>query len=289
MENQYRKSLRSASDEKSEENIFFPSDWLYRPLEASPIALKVESIKPLPSVSSESASVLSEEVEKPSAVTEKIEVLDSLNIFGKEKLAESDLYPFKGGELRRKELEPDSLSLKVPRVDKEQFLEIQNLKGLFNQFSNDQLAIKAMFVTDESFDSEGEIDSKFLKYFTTEVSQLFTNMVKAMNLSMDEVYISSLEFEGKSFEENLLKELSFLKPKFVFCLGAKATNYFFKSQQRLKDCHGQIKEINLSIQGEESLNIKFMPLFSPKLLHTAPNMKRLAWNDMQKAMDHLKD
>ncbi len=30
-----------------------------------------------------------------------------------------------------------------------------------------------------------------------------------------------------------------------------------------------------------------MPLFSPKLLHTAPNMKKTAWKDMQTIMELL--
>jgi uracil-DNA glycosylase family 4 len=112
-------------------------------------------------------------------------------------------------------------------------------------------------------------------------------MIKAMRLTEVDYYISSLQFSDVEDIDLLFNEIQFFKPELIITLGATASNKILNSNERLKDCHGQISKVSISDETKEVLEIAVMPLFSPTLLQTAPNMKKTAWKDMQKAMEYL--
>ena len=118
-------------------------------------------------------------------------------------------------------------------------------------------------------------------------TKFFYKMVKAMQLESHEFVLSSLQVNGVDCRDQLLSEILYFQPELIITLGAQATAQVINSRERLKDIHGNISKIKMTGQNEKEYQINTMPLFSPKLLQTAPNMKRTAWQDMQKVMEFL--
>ena len=293
MENKYRESLRSAKKKEEDPASLFASSWAYREVKVMEPILTENTVKKLES--SETSS-LKEDI---SEVTEKTVILDSLNVFGNEKLKSSPAFKFDGGELAKKD-EPTSSTVpkEVQTKNYIELLELLESKRNFAQsllrFNNEEFSaterLKVFFITDN-----GEINSEivpeflepFSSYFDNDVSNLFYKMIKAMRLTEVDYYISSLQFTGVEDVDLLFNEIQFFKPELIITLGAMASNKILNSSERLKDCHGQISKISITDETKEVLEIAVMPLFSPTLLQTAPNMKKTAWKDMQKAMEYL--
>jgi hypothetical protein len=293
MENKYRESLRSAKKKEGDPASLFASSWAYQEVEVMEPKLTENTVK---KVESSESSIVKEDI---SEVTEKTVILDSLNVFGNEKLENKSAFKFDGGELAKK-AEPNSST--VPKEVKTknyiELLELLNSKRNLAQgllrFSNEEFSIterlKVFFITDT-----GEINSEtvpeflepFSPYFDNDVSNLFYKMIKAMRLTEVDYYISSLQFSDVEDIDLLFNEIQFFKPELIITLGATASNKILNSNERLKDCHGQISKVSISDETKEVLEIAVMPLFSPTLLQTAPNMKKTAWKDMQKAMEYL--
>ena len=283
MEDKYRELLIASKKNDEKSNNIFISSWIYKDYAEVNVDDSIESQE---LKASEKKPMVEEATEEPNKVTEKTVILDSLNLFAEDKLKDGDSFSFEGGSLGSKKKASSSIShelsdkgFDLKELTKRRF----NRDGLLKEFNETQ-GPKVFFITDDSLSSENseyaDFDLQF--YFNQEVSTLFSNMIKAMKLSRNEYYISSLSFNQNDQTEELIKEIYFLEPELIITLGAKATNFILQSNMRLKDCHGQFQ--NMSI---EDKNFTAMPLFSPSLLHTAPNMKKLAWTDMQKAMTHL--
>ncbi len=286
MENKYRDLLRKAKENNAAESAFFPSDWSY----LAPEQAEVTVSPPVDPVGDQYQDV-----------TEKTKVLDSLNVFGEQKLEGKDEFNFLGGKILPKPIEPEVSSqlnasnLKLPEIESN-FKELAGEK-LFQQRFTDAVpknssGIKVLFVTDdvvsvndvEALDTGDELGV----YFDSEVNHLFGRMIKAMNVQDQEFFVSSIQINQQENLSNCLSEILYFKPELVISLGALATNSLLASKKRLKDTHGQVSTVEININNEDKIiQFSLMPLFSPKLLQTAPNMKKTAWTDMQKAMEFL--
>lgn len=292
MENKYRESLRSAKAKEGDPSSLFCSSWLYK-------EQKENISKPLKKQVKTFEQATEESISAPSEVTEKTVILDSLNVFGNEKLEEKEAFKFSGGELAKKE--EVAIPLKENQVQSTSYPELLELimskrgqADSFESFSGKSFSLesrlKVLFITDD-----GEIKSEsppdylgaFTPYFDDEVSNLFYKMVKAMRLNEFDFYISSIQFSSSEDMDLLYNEIEFFKPEMIISLGALATHKILDSKDRLKDSHGQISKISIKNDKNEVISIAVMPLFSPTLLQTAPNMKKTAWKDMQKAMEYL--
>ena len=108
-----------------------------------------------------------------------------------------------------------------------------------------------------------------------------------MQLTAGKYSVSSLYVDDKEQFDLVMSEIQWAQPKLIITLGAVATNKILQTGQRLKDIHGKLSQVELFYQKESLANYTVMPLFSPNLLQTAPNMKKTAWKDMQKAMEFL--
>ncbi len=283
MEDKYRELLSASKKNDGRYNNIFVSSWIYKDYAqvSQQVSQEAQEIK-----AKESESQGESLDEGPNKVTEKTVILDSLNLFAEDKLKEEDRFSFKGGSLGAKKTVSSSIthdlldkSFDLVELTKRRF----KRDSLLKRFSENH-GPKVFFITDDSLSAENSQDADFdlQFYFNQEVSTLFSNMIKAMNLKRSEYYISSLSFNQNQQKEDLIKEIYFLDPELIITLGAKATNFILQSNMRLKDCHGQFQ--NMAVDDK---TFTVMPLFSPSLLHTAPNMKKLAWTDMQKAMAHL--
>ncbi len=279
MEDKYRKLL-GASKNKENNIAFFPSYWSYQKI--IPLQRKQET-----SPESE-ANIDSPAVEK-SLVTEKAVILDSLSLFGEEATKNEASFKFSGGELTKKETSHEhSISQLLTDLTWKENLKTKFLNNHFNFDLFDKKNPIVLFISDSQIQ---ELDSDRIElsdldyYFEPNVSDLFAKMIKAMRVEKHQYCISSLS--SKNLDQDfLLEEIIYLNPKLIITLGAQATNYLLKSNMRLKDCHGQIQKININVKSDR-FDYTLMPLFSPHLLYSAPNMKKTAWKDMQLAMDYL--
>lgn len=302
LENEYRVALRQLRGFRQET----PQDYS-QGLSAVPWNYASED-EELMSV--ESAQASSNEAPMPSAledpdekseksVTEKIKVLDSLQDFARKQLAEGEKESirFPGGEIRNKDLGLDFLGEYAPELKKQDEIKQQTSKlspKFFDlKFSlSPKAPLKAMFIA-ECSEEVSELQDKELgleAFFDRTAAQLFDRMIQAMKFKEGEVLVSSCNVlkdgEKLSFEQELVNEILSFRPQVVFSLGGATTARLLGSSQRLQNCHGQFFEKEVA-GASESHKFEVMPLFSPAFLVEAPNSKRIAWEDMQKAMSKL--
>lgn len=278
MEKLYQESLKKIKSER-DISALSAAPWSYLDHEREPVEIKPKKeLKPLPEV------------------TQKAQVLDSLHKFGSDKLAESgeDAYRFEGGEITAKSAPNEAVASKS--ILKSSLEEIKMLMGqsldssVFAKCIGDKNitaeSLKLLFVTDsyqpagkaDSFENDNEC------FFEKDVAILFSRMIKAMGVELHQVALTAVEStEGVDLTDLLYKQIGVLKPKLIVTLGARATSEILGLQKRLKDIHGEFYPFNYSYDQQE-YSAQVMPLFSPTLLQTAPNMKKTAWKDMQKLM-----
>lgn len=133
------------------------------------------------------------------------------------------------------------------------------------------------------------------KSFNGDCAELFQKMVGAMKIG-DKFKTALISHENdynftldESSDENrnfILADICKTKPKLVVTLGATATTMLLDRKEKLSSIHGQFikRTINwLDMQCE----ITFSPLFHPEYLLINSNMKKTAWEDMQKMMKFL--
>ena len=150
--------------------------------------------------------------------------------------------------------------------------------------------LKVLFVSDTLKEVDSNVEEPFQEFtclYEESVAGLFFKMVAAMQLSPEDFVLSGIqrELEDGTKVDNtkcVEQEIECLQPRLVICLGVSASNALLEKTQRLKDIHGQVFHITRS-----STKTQLMPLFSPNLLSTATHMKKVTWEDMQKAMKLL--
>jgi uracil-DNA glycosylase family 4 len=126
--------------------------------------------------------------------------------------------------------------------------------------------------------------------FVGRAGQLLTDIIKAMKLTRDDVYIANVikcrPPENRNPEPDELeacrpyirKQLAFLQPRVIVTLGRFA----------LQSLTGKGYSIS-SVRGQwlESEGIKIMPTYHPAYLLRTPSAKKEVWADMKKVMAEL--
>ena len=289
MNSTYTELLRVARKNIEAVHPLITSRWSYRgpgKLKRSSITIAgASSVAPVKNSTSESS------------VTEKIKSLDALNLFeNKDTVAERET---KTSVLEA--ITPKSESLSAGSMAAIEF-ELKTVPEIKQDYSgmtySTEANIDILFITDDTvsdlieYPNDSSIPATFNQYFEEQVALLFYKMTQAMKLEDTDFSISSLSIKSKQKESRLESEIWHLRPRLIMTLGAQAYQFFNSSNARLKDIHGQIQDVNLMTTtesgGREEFKTKLMPIFSPSLLQTAPNMKKTAWLDMQKAMEYLK-
>ena len=128
-----------------------------------------------------------------------------------------------------------------------------------------------------------------------EANDLFSKMLSAINISIDDVYITSLlkcavparhtvtPHEIQQCDLYLKQQVKLLKPKRVVVLGETAIRCLLQKDSSLDDLR---KQINMATQANETAEYNYdsVPLFvsySPQELLQQPEHKRKAWLDLQ--------
>ncbi len=126
--------------------------------------------------------------------------------------------------------------------------------------------------------------------FVGKAGQLLNNMIGAMGLQREQVYIANIvkcrppgnrapEYaEATTCSQFLLRQIDVIRPKVIVALGSTAATYLLGVRQPLSALRGQW----LSARGA-----KVVVTYHPAFLLRDPRQKAEAWKDLQRVMGEL--
>jgi uracil-DNA glycosylase len=126
--------------------------------------------------------------------------------------------------------------------------------------------------------------------FVGRAGKLLTQMIEAMGLTRDQVYICNVvkcrppenrkpeDDEVATCSPYLFRQLDTIAPKAVVCLGATAAQALLKTKDSISKFRGQWFDYR---------NTKLLVTYHPAYLLRNPNAKGDVWKDLQKVMAHL--
>ena len=130
----------------------------------------------------------------------------------------------------------------------------------------------------------GKDEDKQGKPFVGRAGKLFSQMLLAIGIPREEVYITNIvkcrppenrnpkPDEIAACQSILQRQIEFIQPKIIVLLGAVAWKWMFPDGKTIGKVHGQL----FSYQG-----ISVMPLFHPAYLLRRRNELPIAWKDMK--------
>jgi uracil-DNA glycosylase family 4 len=137
----------------------------------------------------------------------------------------------------------------------------------------------------------GRDEDKHGKPFIGRAGKLLTEMIEAMGLARDQVFISNtvkcrppqnrtpLPSESAAcISHLLLKEIAIIRPRTICTLGAAATQALLGAETKLKDVRGNF------IQTEY---LRLIPTYHPAYLLRNPSAKKIVWQDLQLIMGEI--
>lgn len=249
-----------------------------------------------------------EDVPPPQTQTEKVEVLRALETFAKEKTEKGEkVFKFEGGQLQYKNEEGRqflTLDEELPSniVSYEKAIEscelcpahaISKRVMVVSELERQtpRVPLKVLFVGDYPKRVPEKMDC-----FPGEGGELLRKMIGAMKLGVGEFawtlalkcYRStedSVVFEemGRHCLKNIYREIALLKPQVVIPLGAVAANLLLARKERMAQIHGQSFEQTITFKNTQH-QFTIVPTFHPDFLISSPGNKKVAWEDLQKAM-----
>ncbi len=126
--------------------------------------------------------------------------------------------------------------------------------------------------------------------FVGRAGQLLNNMIAAMGLKREEVYIANVvkcrppgnrtpePEEGNTCSPFLFRQIDVIKPQVIVALGATAATYLLGSRQPLAGVRGRVHTFRGS---------QLIVTYHPAYLLRDPRQKKEAWADLQIAMKEL--
>ena len=126
--------------------------------------------------------------------------------------------------------------------------------------------------------------------FVGRSGQLLTKMIEAMGHTRETIYIANIvkcrppenrnpfEDESATCIPFLYRQIEYIKPKVIVCLGSVAAQNLLKTKLGISKIRGEFVELN---------GVKVMPTFHPAYLLRNGKMKKPCWEDLQKVMAEL--
>jgi uracil-DNA glycosylase len=126
--------------------------------------------------------------------------------------------------------------------------------------------------------------------FVGKAGQLLNNMIVAMGLQRDQVYIANVvkcrppgnrvpePDEGNTCSPFLFRQIDAIRPEILVALGATAATYLLGQRQPLAGLRGRVHSV---------LGTKLIVTYHPAYLLRDPRQKKEAWADLQIAMREL--
>jgi uracil-DNA glycosylase family 4 len=126
--------------------------------------------------------------------------------------------------------------------------------------------------------------------FVGKAGQLLNNMIQAMGLKREQVYIANIvkcrppnnrapePVEANTCDQFLLRQIDVVQPQVVVALGATAATYLLGVRQSLSGLRGRWHRCR---------GAKLVVTYHPAFLLRDPRMKGEAWKDLQMVMKEL--
>ena len=126
--------------------------------------------------------------------------------------------------------------------------------------------------------------------FVGKAGQLLNNMIQAMGLKREQVYIANIvkcrppnnrapePVEANTCDQFLLRQIDVVQPQVVMALGATAATYLLGVRQSLSGLRGRWHKCR---------GAKLAVTYHPAFLLRDPRMKGEAWKDLQMVMKEL--
>ncbi len=136
--------------------------------------------------------------------------------------------------------------------------------------------------------------------FVGRSGQLLTNMIKAMGLSREQVYIANIvkcrppanrapeREESETCSPFLMRQIAAIKPKVVVALGATAAKGLLAMSAPMTQLRGRFYEFKPTGGGDPNWHgCKLAVTYHPAFLLRDPRQKGEAWKDLQMVMREL--
>jgi uracil-DNA glycosylase family 4 len=141
-------------------------------------------------------------------------------------------------------------------------------------------------------DAPGKEDDLATAPLQGEVGELLDNMLKAIKLTRDEVYITTLvkcfpggakpdENEIRTCLPFLFRQIEIICPLVICAMGTQSSQVLLHSQRSLFQLRGRFHNFNDLCSGELAEKIVLMPSLHPSLLLENPELKKASWQDLQ--------
>ncbi len=126
--------------------------------------------------------------------------------------------------------------------------------------------------------------------FVGKAGQLLNNMITAMGLQREEVYIANIvkcrppqnrvpePDEAHTCSQFLFRQIDVIRPELLVALGSTAATYLLGAKSSLSSLRGRL---------HEARSIKLIVTYHPAYLLRDPRQKKEAWADLQIAMGEL--
>jgi uracil-DNA glycosylase len=120
--------------------------------------------------------------------------------------------------------------------------------------------------------------------------QLLNNMIAAMGLRREEVYIANIvkcrppknrvpePIEANTCKPFLFQQIEVIRPEVIVALGSTAATYLLGAKTSLSSLRGRL---------HHAFNTKLIVTYHPAFLLRDPTQKKEAWKDLQLAMTEL--
>lgn len=126
--------------------------------------------------------------------------------------------------------------------------------------------------------------------FVGRAGQLLTNMIKAMGLNREDVYIANVikcrppgnrtpeRDECETCSPFLLRQIDVVRPKVIVALGAVAAKSLLQINDSMANLRGRTYDFR---------NTRLIVTYHPAYLLRDPRQKKEAWKDLQRVMQYL--
>ena len=135
--------------------------------------------------------------------------------------------------------------------------------------------------------------------FVGRAGQLLNNMIGAMGLKREQVYIANIvkcrppgnrtpeRDECDTCSPFLMRQINVVRPKVIVALGATAAKNLLGMNDSMASMRGKFYDFSPPSEGGEQFECKLAVTYHPAFLLRDPRQKKEAWKDLQIAMAEL--
>jgi DNA polymerase len=135
--------------------------------------------------------------------------------------------------------------------------------------------------------------------FVGRAGQLLNNMIAAMGLKREQVYIANIvkcrppgnrtpeRDECDTCSPFLMRQINVIRPKVIVALGATAAKNLLGMNDSMGSMRGRFYDFSPPSDGGEPFVCKLAVTYHPAFLLRDPRQKKEAWKDLQMVMHHL--